>query len=288
MNPLLEHIVAKKTTRMMKWLLSVSIGIFVLAFEFLRHALMLKIYMDWGNLLVALFSSVLFLIYFSFVFKVIEKLSDRMTEEKAEIAILAEREAMARKLHDNLAQSLFFMNIQAQGVEKLLREKNIPCPQVAELKEAIQLMDRDIRDNIFLLKELRMQSQHSLSQSIEKATKALKSDHDIQLALSIPPHFDKEIQPSLKYKIISMLREIFINIRKHANADRVAVAVAVEGDGIILCVEDNGCGIKDEDLAKPNSFGLRGVKNDVDALGGEMLLSNAPGSVITIRLPGSF
>jgi signal transduction histidine kinase len=107
-----------------KWVLTILTGLFILLFEFLRHKFMRDIYMNWGNLLVAVFSSLLFLAYFTVIFRLIEKLTTRLNEEVAHSMLHEERERIAHSLHDNIAQTIFFMNIKLLEIEKSLDKKS--------------------------------------------------------------------------------------------------------------------------------------------------------------------
>ena len=87
--------------------------------------------------------------------------------------------------------------------------------------------------------------------------------------------------------LFSIFRETLTNIAKHANASRVEVSLHEAEQQIELTVCDNGCGIEDMDLRKPGSFGLRGMRERADQLGGSLLIKRGPegGSVFTVRLP---
>ncbi|MDR2076209.1 MAG: histidine kinase, partial [Desulfovibrio sp.] len=139
-----------KSTRLIKakWALTILTGLFILFFEFLRHRFMHDMYMNWGNLLVAVFSSLLFLSYFTVIFRLIEKLTARLHEEVAHSMIHKERDRIANSLHDNIAQTIFFMNIKLLEIEKYLNKESTEFLKLQEMKEAILTIDSEIRDNI--------------------------------------------------------------------------------------------------------------------------------------------
>ncbi|MDR1921225.1 MAG: histidine kinase [Candidatus Adiutrix sp.] len=271
-----------------KWALTALTGIFVLIFEFIRHEFMHDINMDWGNLLVALFSSILFLLYFTFIFRLMQNLYISLNEKKSHLAILSERDRIARGLHDNIAQSLFFMNIKIQEAEKFLKERDITLSSIDELKEAVQHIDRDIRSNIFLLKGLNTFDMQSLRHTIENTARLIYLEDKMQVEASVDERLNQVLPAAAKQKIISILRELFLNIKKHAQAENVWVNLAHNRGRVVLRIEDNGRGFAPGSFNKRGSFGLQNIAHDVEALGGSLVLAGGHGSIITIELPEDF
>jgi len=76
-------------------------------------------------------------------------------------------------------------------------------------------------------------------------------------------------------------------VAKHSRATRVQVTLRGLEDDLELVVEDNGRGIRDEELRKPKSFGLLGVRERVEFRGGEARITGRKGrgTTVTVRLP---
>jgi signal transduction histidine kinase len=268
-----------------KVFLAILTGIFVLIFEFLRHKLMHDIHMDLGNILVAIFSSMLFLLYFTFIFHLMQRLSTNLQKEKAHLAILSERDRIARSLHDNIAQILFFMNIKSNEIEKYLKKKQISIVALDELKKAIQHMDSEIRNNIFLLKEVKKQDIKPLHIAILSASHILTAEKLTQVEVNVDKTLDQALPAIIKQKIINILQELFINIKKYAQAKNVWVTLSSVGECVVLRVEDNGRGFTADSFNKKNAFGLQNITKDVESLAGKLVLSTGSGAAITIELP---
>ncbi len=84
------------------------------------------------------------------------------------------------------------------------------------------------------------------------------------------------------------LQEALLNIRKHAKASQVSIALTPEpGGGARLSIEDNGCGF-DPALARPGHFGLLTMRERAEALGGTLAVSSAPaqGTALVVTVPG--
>jgi signal transduction histidine kinase len=87
--------------------------------------------------------------------------------------------------------------------------------------------------------------------------------------------------------LFRIFQESLSNITKHANATHVDVDLTAGPHDIQLTISDNGVGIKSSDTLKPDSFGLRGMRERVTSLHGTFNVkqSNKQGTVIIIKLP---
>ncbi|MEW5890862.1 MAG: ATP-binding protein, partial [Pseudomonadota bacterium] len=87
--------------------------------------------------------------------------------------------------------------------------------------------------------------------------------------------------------LFRIFQEALTNILKHANASRVAVSLRQDDQGVVLEIEDDGKGIVPDDLAKPKSFGLRGIRERLNALGGTLDIgtSSLGGAYLILRVP---
>ncbi|MDR2604269.1 MAG: histidine kinase [Desulfovibrio sp.] len=271
-----------------KWALTILTGLFILLFEFLRHRFMHDIYMNWGNLLVAVFSSLLFLTYFTFIFRLIEKLTTRLNEEVAHSMVHDERERIAHSLHDNIAQTIFFMNIKLLEIEKSLNKNSDEFLKLQELKEALLTIDSEIRDKIFILKDEHYRDWNDLQKSIENVTHILTDDSNIEVMTNIDPSMEKIIPTAVKRKILGILQELFTNIKKHAQAEKVLLQLAMIEGRVVLRLEDNGRGFSPACLDKQGTFGLRNIMNEIKMGGGSIIVAGEQGTSITIEMPKDF
>ncbi|MBI2223983.1 MAG: hypothetical protein HYU44_03345 [Betaproteobacteria bacterium] len=87
--------------------------------------------------------------------------------------------------------------------------------------------------------------------------------------------------------VFRIFQETLTNVMKHANASAVHVAIGASDGWLDLEVHDNGRGITRDDMAKPKSFGIRGMLERTRNLGGHIEFSGAPGqgTTLSVRLP---
>ena len=106
----------------------------------------------------------------------------------------------------------------------------------------------------------------------------------IQVEVDVPAALRPDSHSQL-VAIQSVVREALTNIAKHASAQRVQIRIDAGPAGILVEVEDDGCGF-DLDEIRPNALGLAGMRQRVELLGGEFeVLSSAGGpTLVTARL----
>lgn len=215
---------------------------------------------------------------FSFVmFHFIERAQARTRESERRAAILAERERIARELHDSLAQVLgaTHLRLRALGSHEELREQGAMAAQLEELADVCEEGYRDVRGAILELHESSRSDRgllDGLRSYLDKYTRqcgvATSLETDLEGDLALPPH--SEIQ------IVRVVQEALANVRKHSGADCAAVRVVQSNGSIRFVVEDDGCGF-DPAAADRDGFGLRSMRERMELIGGTLLTDSVAG-----------
>lgn len=206
-----------------------------------------------------------------------------LRESRAQLAELSshleavkeeERERIARDIHDELGGTLVAIKIDTS----LLANKLGGDPtQVRKRVRAIEsLVDEAINTASRVARELRpgILKDFGLAAALECQAGDFSQRTAIECNISRISH-DVHAGERASLALFRIFQEALTNIAKHANASRVAVSLCQVGDDILLEIEDDGKGIDDTDLAKPKSFGLRGVRERMNALGGELHISTS-------------
>jgi len=170
-----------------------------------------------------------------------------------------ERTRIARELHDELGQLLTALN-----TEIVLLKNKIPAGQNI-------LSDR--AQSMSFLVELTMQTVKRIYMGLRPGM----LDH---------PE-DMTIDPDLTSTIFRIFQETLTNVQRHAKATKVTVNLKATDDQLEFVVKDNGKGIAEEQLKKPDSFGLMGIKERVYHWGGSEAIVGkiGKGTTITISIP---
>jgi signal transduction histidine kinase len=191
-------------------------------------------------------------------------------EDRAELAVLADRDRIARDLHDLVIQRLFATGLALQGASRMTVR-----PEVSERVEAaIEDLDvtiRDIRATIFSLH--RRPGTNDLRGELLDLVSEAAAKLGIVPALALEGPVDSAIPLDVRPHLIAVLSEALANAARHAEAARVNVKVVVRDDEIAVSVQDDGKGLPDT----VQESGLRNLRARAGELGGSMELRPAEG-----------
>jgi PAS domain S-box-containing protein len=193
-----------------------------------------------------------------------------LTEER-------ERHRMATYLHDVIGQTLALCRIKIRGLERSAPPEELTAP----LNEVRELVDLSIRNTRSLTFELCPPILYELS--FEAAVGWLAEEFHQQHGILFEVTDDGQPKPlneEMRTILFQALREIFVNVIKHAGARRADVSIARDADHIRVVVHDDGAGFEMEKLARPGTggFGLFNIRERLKYLGGVMEITSSPGA----------
>ena len=180
--------------------------------------------------------------------------------ERAEMAVVFDRERIARDLHDVVIQRLFATGLHLQGLRG-----RVTSPEVASrIDQAVDELDltiRDIRSTIF---GLRSRPADSLRAEIRDLVTEYAPALGFTPAVRTRGPIDTTVPEELRDPLLAVLREAVSNVARHANARHAEVEVTLDGDRLRLSVLDDGEGVP----ATTTESGLRNVRRRARELGG--------------------
>ncbi len=196
---------------------------------------------------------------------------DELQRAHEALALVDDRERIARDLHDTVIQRLFAVGLSLQGA--LTRAANDPAAERIQLAiDEIDATIRDIRSSIFALHAHRRSGDGARDEVLAVAREAARV-----LGFEPTVHFDGPIDTvltnELRDHLLASLREALSNVTKHAHASRVVIELSVDGSGVCLRVRDNGVGIENPGAGN----GLPNIRDRAATIGGECLITTAPG-----------
>ncbi|MFI1913626.1 GAF domain-containing sensor histidine kinase [Nocardia sp. NPDC020380] len=193
----------------------------------------------------------------------------RRQRDSIKIALMEDRDRIARDLHDTVIQRIYASGLALQGALRLE-----PAPEVAErLERVVTALDetiQDIRATIFSLQSATGGSGGLRSEIAELVTTAARHLGFTPTLRQRGP-IDTAVPEETGRQAVAVLRESLSNVVRHADATRIDVAVTVDPDELRISVADNGIGVGD---AHPRG-GLRNIADRATALGG--ILELGPG-----------
>lgn len=204
-------------------------------------------------------------------------------QEQHRLALHDERSVIARELHDSLAQSLSYLKIQVVRLQNQFPEaqrSDTANAALFELREGLNGAYRQLRE---LLNTFRLQmNERGLAAALEQTVQefAERADHLVVLDNRL---MGVELAASEEIHILQIVREALVNIERHAAAKHAWISLAWEGEGIVVKIEDDGCGI-DESPYKKQHYGLGIMHDRAVSLNGCLQLQRRDTSGTVVRL----
>jgi two-component system, NarL family, sensor histidine kinase DesK len=198
----------------------------------------------------------------------------KSSQEIQQLAVIAERERIARDLHDILGHTLSSIALKAELAEKLLlQEKN------TEAKEHIRDLHQIARNSLSLVRQTVSGYKHRglPGEVIDLCDKLRQQGFIVNLRGEIP-----NLSPRAETAVILALTELTTNLLRHSNASHCEIHFVNDEKNINICVQDNG---KVKQIEQGN--GLQGIQERLAAIAGELLIDISGGCRFDIRLPKS-
>jgi two-component system nitrate/nitrite sensor histidine kinase NarX len=208
-----------------------------------------------------------------------------LVAREKEMAISEERNLLAQELHDSIAQSLAFLNLQAQMLQDSLKHDRIAeaREELARIREGIQESYDDVRE---LLVHFRMRlAQADIETTIRAALERFEGQTGIKVSLTqsgsgIP------LSPEIQLQVLHIIQECLSNARKHSDAANVQVELH-RGPVYRFRVTDDGKGFDPESTATDLHVGLSIMRERAHRIGGSLQVTSRPGhgTEVTLTLP---
>jgi signal transduction histidine kinase len=217
----------------------------------------------------------------------------RLRDELRALAVQGERERIAREMHDGMAQVLGYVNTKSQAVEELLAAGRVAeaGKQMAELASAARSLYVDVREAILSLSPPVL-PERGLAAAVEEYSARFAESSKMAVRFRASPEASRASLPhEVGAEMFGVAREALTNIRKHAHAHRVTIGLTLDGAELLLRVADDGVGFNAEKAgSEPEKwphFGLAGMRERAESVGGRISWNSQPGSgsVVELRVP---
>jgi len=209
----------------------------------------------------------------------------RMATQSRSAAVLAERNRLARDIHDTLAQGFTGVIVQLEAAadassKELPREANEHVHRAADLaRESL----KEARRSVLALRPQALEDGNlceALASLIHKMTAgtALQAEFSVSGAR-------QALAPEWEENLLRIGQEVLTNALRHARASHFAAHLVFNGQGLELNLSDDGQGYDPQ--RRHDGFGLRGIRERVEGMGGEINIDSraGAGSAIRIGLP---
>ena len=187
--------------------------------------------------------------------------ADLRTEERTRLAV---------ELHDTLAQNLTGVSMQLAAGHVEIAEKTLKSCR------------DDLRDCLWDLRSQALE-EPDMTQAILKTLRPHTGESRVTVRFNVPRG---KLSDKTAHALLRSIRELAVNALRHGKATDIKVAGALEGEHLICSVSDNGCGF--DPVSAPGvlqgHFGLQGIRERVNALGGEFTIESKPGEGVKAKI----
>ena len=214
----------------------------------------------------------------------------RLFAQTRELAVLGERNRMAREIHDTLAQGFTGIVIQLEAAEQAAeqdRHAEVPAHLFRARNLARESL-QEARRSVWNLLPHALE-ERSLDAALEEEVRRFGAEGRERASFSLSG-IKRVLASDIDTAIFRICQESLANVRRHANATEVGVELAFQTDAICLSVQDNGSGFDAKSVRSldgQSGFGLTGMKQRASLLGGAVTLESSQGSgtLVKVRIP---
>jgi two-component system, NarL family, sensor histidine kinase UhpB len=196
-----------------------------------------------------------------------------------------ERSRISREIHDDLGgnltaikMTLALLKRRLPAAEKALEEKAAYIDALVDRTiDTVHRIAGDLRPGILDL---------GLAAALEWQAREFEKQRAVSCEF-VCNFRDFQLDSDRSIALFRIAQEALTNISKHAEATRVEIRLFISRRSLLLEVADNGCGTPPSAQRKPKSYGIRGMRERIHALGGSLSIDAAPGggTLVGVTLP---
>jgi ligand-binding sensor domain-containing protein/signal transduction histidine kinase len=199
-------------------------------------------------------------------------------------AVLAERNRVAREIHDTLAQSFVGVSVQLELTAQLLVQSQISAAgqQIDRTREYVREGLAEARRSIWDLRA--NTAQHALTTRLTHLVEQ-RTTKQLSIHLNIGGTY-RPLATAFEDEILRIAQEALTNVARHANATQASVDLRYHSNQLTLIISDNGRGFQTEDDSLPGKghFGLQGMRERAAQIHAQLTIESTQEEGTTVRL----
>jgi len=190
-------------------------------------------------------------------------------QQELELATLRERERLARDMHDSLGHALVTLSVQLEAVQRLYPINPTGASnQIDTLKSLIRTSMESLRRALAGLRAPGLENR-PLSQALCDLCEEMRQRTGLQITCQTAAETDR-LNPLVSEALWRVTQEALMNVEKHAAARHVQIDLQMRPEAVTLRVVDDGVGLPPDAAERPGHYGLRGMRERVEGLGGTL------------------
>ncbi|MBX7115199.1 MAG: sensor histidine kinase [Myxococcaceae bacterium] len=196
-----------------------------------------------------------------------------------ELAVVEERNRLAREIHDGLGASLSSLIIQSEYLTQLTKDPAL-LKEIGELKTSAEESIEELRRNLRMMRE-----DFDLGSGLEDYVKTFRDRTQVKVVYERAGYAD-QVPPETQLTFFRVLQESLSNAARHAASTQIVVKLSLSPKVITLSVKDDGKGF-DPQAKNPGHYGLINLRERALKVQGEVIIDSKPGAGthITFQVP---
>lgn len=207
----------------------------------------------------------------------------QLYRQAKQLAVVEERNRLARELHDSVTQALYGITLHAEAAYRQLEAKRVGLAneQLKELRSTAQEALREMRLLIFELRPSVVEVQ-GLVPALRARLEAVEERAGMQVEINMDENL--ELSDRIQDGLYRIAQEALNNALKHAKANKIILNLTGSLAMVTLEIMDDGIGFKPDEAVEGGGLGLDGIIERAELLNGELILDSWPGRGTTIRI----
>jgi signal transduction histidine kinase len=207
----------------------------------------------------------------------------RLRTQVKQTAVTAERNRLARDLHDSVAQALYSMTLYAEATNRAMAsgKQDVVTKNLRELHDMAREAMLDMRLLIFELHPPVLEDE-GLVAALQARIAAVESRGGVQA--EVHTNRERRLPLHIEDALYWIAQEALNNAVKHAKAKYVTIRLRFEDSKVHLEVDDDGLGFDANDAKQAGGLGMRGIKERVQQINGTLGIQSVPEKGSTIKV----
>lgn len=207
----------------------------------------------------------------------------QLYEQAQQLAVMKERNRLARDLHDSVTQALYGVTLYSEAAARQLLsgETDMVADHLFEIRTTAQESLREMRLLIFELRLPALRSE-GLAAALQARLESVESRVGLDTMFRVEG--DSKLTPDVEEGLYRIAQEALNNTLKHAHASSVSVVLHHNDRLVSMHIEDDGVGFDPAEARVQSGFGLKGMEERVARLGGKLVVQSSPGEGTRIEV----
>ena len=207
----------------------------------------------------------------------------QLYKQAQQLAVIKERNRLARELHDSVTQALYGITLHAEAAYRQLKadQAELANDQLAELRNTAQEALREMRLLIFELRPSVVELQ-GLVPALRARLEAVEERAGMGVEFNVEGNLD--LNDKTQDGLYRIAQEALNNALKHAKANHIILNIKANLSKVVLEIIDDGIGFDPDNAVEGGGLGLDGMIERAELMGGKLTLNSKPDAGTTIRI----